>query len=43
MIKIKQDSQNPHVKLQPNNEELMPRGRQQQLLTCNTTISKGYS
>ena len=23
MIKIKQDSQNPHVKLQLNNEELM--------------------
>ena len=35
--------ENPYVKPQPNNEKFTKRGRQQQLLTCNTPSSKGYS
>ena len=35
--------QNPYVKPQPNNEEFKQRGRQQQLLTCNTPSPKDYS
>ena len=37
------DYQNPYVKSQLNNEEFTQRRRQQQLLTCNTPSSKGYS
>ena len=34
---------NPFVKPKPNNKEFMQSSWQQQLLTCNTRSSKGYS